>query len=284
MSIDSGMTYPPTMPLYADRIRHARVNEALWGNPIPFLPFCALSTFVFLVGLGAIYAVQHGWHLASLTPEATFWIAALLPAVVLVLVILLSPKSSSPVFAYQLELFRTPDDTRMRWNLAVVSTANIYNGSVAQSEWLSLLPSLSEKDRFRALDFIRLVGRRLQRFPFCTSGDLTAMLIAAVVVCGVSMGALHYPVVEAIIHCIEMMAILQLFLLYIFVQRWQHRRRLNEVEEIFEELLPMTRPPADDAPQDEVDEWFAEKAKPEKPKKPDPVKPDAPQLPRAPWE
>jgi hypothetical protein len=283
MAVNSGIMYPPTMPLYADRIRHARVNEPLWAAPIPFMPFLVMTTVIFLLGLGCLYAINvKGWTIGTLSPQVTLLLISILPAVMLVLVIILGPKSSSPAYAYQVELFRDPDDARTRWNLAVVSTANIYCGEIAQSEWLSLLPDLAEKDRFRALDYIRLVIRRLRRFPLFTFLDIIAMTVSSLLIIATSFVAFHYEPVEAILHGIALLVILQLFLLYIFLQRWQHVRRLLEVEEIFEELLPSQRPVEElPSPTDEVKEWYRAQAELKAPAKPsEPPR----ELPRAPWE
>ncbi|HOF87876.1 MAG TPA: hypothetical protein PLZ36_07195 [Armatimonadota bacterium] len=283
MAVNAGISYPPTMPLYADRIRHARVNEPLWASPIPIIPFLVMTSVIFLIGLGSLYAINvRGWTLGTLSPEVTLILISILPALVLVLVIIFGPRASSPAYAYQVELFRDPDDARTRWNLAVVSTANIYCGEIAQSEWLSLLPELAKKDRFRALDYLRLVVRRLQRFPLYTTPDIVGMVIGSLIIAGTSLLAFHYEPVEAMLHAIALQVVLQLFLLYVYLQRWQHIRRLREVEDIFEELLPSQRPPdALPPPTDEVEEWYKAQAQFTPPHTPtDPPR----ELPRAPWE
>ncbi len=285
MAVPSEITYPPTMPLYADRIRHSRVHESLWASPLPFTPFLITTTIVFLAGLGALYASTHKMlTIGTLSPHMTLIIISIIPAVLLVLFILGVSKSSSPAYAYQVDLFRNPDDTRTRWNLAVVSTAHIYLGQIAQTEWMSLLPELTEKERFRALDYIRLVIRRLQRFPLILRHEIGAMVVASIVVAVTSYFALDYtdPIL-ATLNGIALLVVLQLFLLYTFLQRWQHTRRLYEVEEIYEELLPSQRPAEDlPAPSDEVGEWYRAQAEL---KSAPSTKPEAPQpLPRAPWE
>lgn len=285
MAVPSTINYPPTMPLYADRIRHSRLHESLWAMPLPFTPFLIITTIIFLIGLGALYASTHKlFTIGTLTQTQTMIVVSLIPAVVLVLFIIAVAKSSTPAYPYHVELFRNPDDTRMRWNLAVVSTAHVYLGQVAQSEWMSLLPELTEKERFRALDYIRLVIRRLQRFPLIRLHEIIAMLLASLIVVGASYFVMDYrdPIL-ATLNGIALMVILQLFTLYTFLQRWQHTRRLYEVEEVYEELLPAKRPPDElPAPNDEVEEWYRAQAElksiPE-------TKPEAPPpLPRAPWE
>jgi hypothetical protein len=252
---------------------------------VAFIPTAILATFLFLAGIWGyrIYAEQHTF--ANLPPLVSLLVISLAPPAILLLVVVLVPMLSSPIWPYQVAIFQEPEDQRLRWNLAVVATAHTLYGHIAQAEWLNQLIGLGEDERFQALCYIRRVHFRLQQMPFFTPAELMTSIIAGLAVIGISMGLLGYEVLDALLHSIALMAALQLLLLYLFLLRWLHTRRLSEIEEVFEELLPITRKTKRQAAaEDEVAQWDRERWRHQHPEEsaapPDPAK----LLPPAPWE
>ena len=270
--------YPPTMPLYPDRILHSRHAEERWANPLAFMDVYILVVLLFLLALWGMTTVLHDGSLFGIPATYALWIISLVPPVILLLILLLAPRMLSPVWPYQVALFQDSRDAHVRWNFAVVATAHIYCGHLAQAEWLEQMTKLSAEDRMQALSYIRRVSNRLQTFAPIEMADVIATFIAGVVTVGVSIVFLKYPPLYASLHGILLMVILELLMLALLLQRWQHVRRLAELEEIFEELMPPMPPSAKKEPtEDEVQRWyrerFEEKAKaaaapPEKPKSP----------------
>jgi len=272
--------YPPSLPLYDAEIHHRQETEKYWACPIPYLPFLFFTTVIFLVGL---WGASHLAALPMLAFAGTYahLLASLLPPLVLVVTILITPQMSSPAWGYFNAMSLDPFGRHLRWNLAVVATAHIYCGNLAQSEWLSQMSVMSVDDRLLAFSFIRRVRSRLQQIPVIYASDMTAALIACGCVIAVCIGIFHLQAFEAFFHGFALIIVVQLFMLYLFSQRWQHVRRLMELEDIFDELLPSSarapRPPEED----EVTRWAREREEAYQAKKSGraPV-----QYPPAPWE
>ena len=281
--------YPPQMPLFEKKIRHSRALEDRWLAPITFRELLVLTTILFLASLaGFTYVTEHGALIQGLSKQAHLIIIALLPALIILLTAIFAPRASMPIFPYQVAMFQTEEDREIRWNLAVVATAHVYCGHIAQSEWLSQTPSLNPEERFRALGYIRRVYNRLQRIPAIDWRDMTATIAVGLLAISVSALLFHFPWLEASLHGLALTLFLEMFILYFYVMRWQHIRRLIELEEIFEELLPPAPLPKEStSPEDEVEQWYREKAELERKKnelpkkaKSDPVD----EYPPAPWE
>jgi len=251
--------YPPNLPLHEQRLFHRRDLEEMWASPIPFIPFIIFTGIVFLAGLwGVTHALE--WEIfANWDKRNAMLVVSLVPPILLVIAILTYPHFSSPAMPYQLALFSDDDDQQLHWNLAVVSTAHIYCGKVAQYEWINLFPTLSAEDRLQGLGFIKRVRSRLQQIPVLRPVDWVVALIICIVTLVVSLLFLGADTLEAGFHGLAMFIVVQLFMLYLYTQRWQHIRRLMELEEIFEELMPARQPIAAAAPEpDEVTEWAKE--------------------------
>lgn len=76
----------------------------------------------------------------------------------------------------------------------------------------------------------------------------------------VSLLFLNAQPLEAGFHSLAMLIVVQLFMLYQYTQRWQHIRRLMELEDVFEELMPAKRPEPVEVPEpDEVSQWSKER-------------------------
>lgn len=253
--------YPPNMPLHEELIYHRQDMERIWASPLPFLPFIISATLVFLAGLWLVSQAEAKQlaFLASFTPTQARLIVSLVPPLVLIGMILLVPQLSSPALPYQMALMRDPLDKQLHWNLAVAATAHIYCGHIAQYEWLNLMTSLPVDDRMIALGYIKRVRSRLQQIPVLYAPEVIVAFLACVSIIVVSMGILHAPLFEAIFHSFALLIVVQIFMLYLFVQRWQHIRRLMELEEIFDELLPMQRSDAAPASEDDVTRWHRER-------------------------
>ncbi|MHB9134653.1 MAG: hypothetical protein ACYDBB_26565 [Armatimonadota bacterium] len=250
------VSYPPNMPLYTDRILHRRVAESDWAAPISFIQIFILTLILFLGCLwGLNFLFKSHTAIGNIPPNIAFLIVALIPPIVILLVLLLGPRASSPVWPYQVAVFQKPTDMKLRWNLSVVATAFVYSGHIAQSEWLSQMPQLSAADRARALGYVRRVRNRLQVLPAFEARDIIATIIAGAVVFLFSRLVLDYNLLEAGFHGIALMIVLESLILYFVVQRWQHTRRLLELEEVFEELLPPLPPSTAEPVEDEVERW-----------------------------
>lgn len=277
------ISYPPNMPLHEDLVQHRRVGEERWMSPLTFMPLLVLATLLFLAGLWGLVTVSEGHPFANLSPLVATLVASLLPPIILLGVMLVLPTFSSPVWPYQIAMFQEPSERRLRWNLAVVATAHVYYGHVAQTEWLSLMGWMSPEERFRALGYITRVRSRLQMIPVITARDIYAMIICGFLLFGISIGVFHYYMLYAILHSIALLVALQLLMLYMLLMRWQHIRRLVELEEIFEELLPEPPPPAEPVQrEDEVDQWYRQKLEEAWPEGDE--KKGSGVLPPAPWE
>ena len=272
--------YPPSLPLYDAEVHHEQSLEKYWASPIPYFPFLVFITIVFLTGLWGVSQISR-WPLLAFAGAHASLIAALLPPLVLVVMILIVPQVSSPAWGYLTALSVNPLGRQLRWNLAVVATAHIYCGGLAQTEWLSQMTQMSMDDRMMALGFIKRVRSRLQQIPVIYARDTVAALLAGVFVIIICVALFHVTMFEAIFHSLALILVVQLFMLYLFTQRWQHIRRLMELEEIFDELLPASahapRPPEED----EVTRWARERDEEYKTRK---SGRSATQYPPAPWE
>lgn len=251
--------YPPHLPLHEEKLYHRRDLEDMWASPIPFIPFIIFTGVIFLLGLwGVSHALEwemfRGW-----SERNTMMVVSFLPPFILVLTILLYPHFSSPSWPYQLALMNDPDDQQLHWNHAVVSTAHIYCGKSAQYEWINLLATLSVEDRMLAFGFIKRVRSRLQQIPVLRAADAIVALMICVTTLVVSLTLLKAEPLEAGFHSLAMLIVVQLFMLYQYTQRWQHIRRMMELEEVFDELLPSRQAmPVPEPEPDEVQQWAQE--------------------------
>ncbi|MHB9107291.1 MAG: hypothetical protein ACYDCO_09590 [Armatimonadota bacterium] len=252
--------YPPNLPLHERVVFHRQDQESRWGAPIPFVPFLIFTAIVYLFGLWAVSNAESWEMFNNLGPDKTLLIMSLIPAIILVGTILIYPHISSPLFSYKMALMQDEFDQQVRWNLAVVSTAHIYCGREAQVEWINLLETLTTEDRQLALGFIKRVCSRLQQIPVLTARDWTTALIVCLAAFIISVLFLVPPgkLIHAVFHSLTLIIVVQLFMLYLYTQRWQHIRRLQELLDIFEELTPLRR--AQDVPprEDEVTRWTRE--------------------------
>ena len=89
---------------------------------------------------------------------------------------------------------------------------------------------------------LALVRERLQALPPLPWRDILLTIVAGAVTVLASTLGMRYSVFEAVLHSIALLVVLQLLMLYFYLQRWQHIRRLDELEDVFEELLPSERP------------------------------------------
>lgn len=229
--------YPPYLPLYEKYSCHSRAAESRWATPLPFLPIAIIATFLFLLGLWGQDYVREHHAIGNMSHNLLVVLAAVLPALVIVLIMLLVPLTSSPIWPYQAAMMHD-DDRRLRWNMAVVATAHVYYGDVAQAEWFNMLIRLTNDERVTALNFMRRVRYRLQKIPIVQANDLIATMITGGAVAVLSIVLLNATIFEAIIHSGALMITMQMMMLYMFIVRWQHMKRLMELEEVFEELLP----------------------------------------------
>lgn len=268
--------YPPPMPLYDGFIRHARSMESRWASPVAYLPMLILGTLLFLGGLWVLTQTMVGEGFSFISPPVAMWVFSLTPPAVLIGVVFLQPLLSSPVWAYYVSLARSPNQPQLRWNLAVVATAHLYYGQVAQTEWLSQLPHLTETERQQAYDYIRRVRRNLQKVPVLTTWDLLATVCAGLVIAMVPQ-LFSYNLIDGLLHGIALMVAMQLLMLHLLVQRWQHTRRLMDLEEVFEELLPQRAAALPSIPEDEVQRWYRESRAPQPRVAPAPAAPATPQ-------
>jgi len=252
--------YPPKLPMHERVVLHREHQENRWGAPIPFVPFLIFTAAIYLLGLWAVSNVDSWEFMANLAEQQRLLIASSIPPVILVLTILIYPHLSSPVFHYQAALLQDENDLQLRWNLAVVATAHIYCGRQAQVAWINLLETLTAEDRQLALGFQRRVRSRLQQIPVLTARDWLAALIVCLAALLISLFMLGAPPLHAIFHSLTLIIIVQLFMLYLYTQRWQHIRRLMELEDIFEELTPSRKPEDRPKPEDEVARWTREQA------------------------
>jgi hypothetical protein len=247
--------YPPPLPLYEESRAHLSATECAWATPITFLPFLAITAVLFLAGVWGMDGLEHLRIFAELPSVVKLLIVSLVPPLLLILAILQTPRVSSPLPAYQAFLARAPLDPRRHWNLAVVAAAFVYGGgAVAQTEWLSLMPLLPLAERQRAVAYFKQLISRLQQIPVIGPWDIISGLLASILVGLASSWLLHEPYMFAIFHALSVLIVAQLLMLYLLLQRWQHVRRLMELVEIYEELLPSSRPtplPVDD----EVTRW-----------------------------
>jgi hypothetical protein len=251
--------YPPSLPLHERMVFHRQDLEGLWAAPLPFIPFLMLATVIFLAGLWAVSQAT-SWHVfASMDAHTALLIVSLIPPLVLVALILITPHLSSPTWPYQLQLIQDQLNPQLHWNLAVVATAHIYCGRTAQVEWINQIPHMLTEDRQLALGYIKRVRSRLQQIPILTARDWLLALAACVATLVVSLIFLHAPLFEAIFHSFALVIMVQLFMLYLYTQRWQHIRRLMELEEVFEELMPARTPIARESLEDEVADWQKER-------------------------
>ncbi len=251
--------YPPNMPLRGPVVYHRQDLEPLWASPIPFLPFLLLTTVIFILGLWGVSVADSWPFVGALSPLHRLLVVSSIPPLVLVLLLFMVPQMSSPAPAYRSALAMDPSDRTLRWNLAVAATAHIYCGELAQFEWLHLMTQLSAEDRFIALGYIKQARSRLQQIPVLAGRDI----VIALLVCGgtylVSVYGFHYPAFDATFHSLTLVIGIQLFMLYLFIQRWQHIRRLMELEDVFEELLPARPAPTPASTvEDEVARWHRE--------------------------
>ena len=252
--------YPPNLPLHERVVFHRQDLEGRWGAPIPFVPFLIFTTVVYLLGLWGVSNAETWEMFKDLGADKTLLIMSLVPAIILVATILIYPHISSPLFPYRMALMQDEYDQQIRWNLAIVSTAHIYCGREAQVAWVNLLETLTTEDRQLALSYIKRVCSRLQQIPVLTARDWLTALVVCVAAFIISAVFLVKPdqLLHAVFHSLTLVIIVQLFMLYLYTQRWQHIRRLHELLDIFEELTPSRR--AQDAPprDDEVTRWTRE--------------------------
>lgn len=275
--------YPPNMPLHDRYIFHRREMEDFWAAPIPFIPFTILATLLFMGGIWGVSAVRAHQIPASIDPVMASIVISLLPPLILVAVILIVPHLSSPVWPYQVAILHDPANRQLRWNLAVVAAAHIYCGHIAQTEWLSQMMGLTSEDRARALTYIKGVRSRLQQIPVLQWRDILLSVGAALLVLIVTMVAFpsqHLLKLEPVLNALVLAFILHIFMFYLFLQRWQHIRRLMELEEVFEELLPSRQMKNQEPLEDEVDRWYREQNEKWTPS----TKPSSAEYPTAPWE
>jgi len=252
--------YPPNMPLHDRYVYHRRELEDFWASPIPYIPFAILATLLFIAGIWGVTAARNHLLPASIDPQTAAIVISLLPPVILICVILIIPHLSSPMWPYQVALLHDPSNKQLRWNMAVVATAHIYCGHSAQAEWLTLMMGLTTEDRLRALSYVKGVRSRLQQIPVLGWRDVILSLGAALLVLIVTMFAFpnpQYHQLEPFLNAIVLLFLLQLFMFYLFLQRWQHIRRLMELEEVFEELLP-SKKGSEEPVEDEVERWYRE--------------------------
>jgi hypothetical protein len=259
---DAGMPviiYPPKLPLHERVVLHRQDQEGRWGAPIPFVPFLIFTAVIYLAGLWAVSNVNSWEFMANLTEQQRLLIVSLIPPVILVATILIYPHLSSPIFHYRVALLQDDFDQQLRWNMAVVATAHIYCGRQAQVEWINLLETLTADDRRMALCFQRRVRSRLQQIPVLTARDWLIALVVCVAAFVISLLLLSPgKPLHAIFHSLTLIIIVQLFMLYLYTQRWQHIRRLMELEDIFEELTPTRKPEDEPKPEDDVTRWSRE--------------------------
>ena len=273
--------YPPSLPLYDTEIHHRTDMERFWANPVPFLPFLLFTTLLFLLGL---WGVPHAtaWPLFSgLAPVHARLLASLIPPLVLVCVLFILPQLTSPVWGYFNAMSLDPLGRQLRWNLAVVATAHIYCGNLAQTEWLSQMTLLTVEDRVLAFGYIKRVRSRLQQIPVLRATDLLYAILASLSVVVLSWGFLHVTPFEALFYSLALLIVVQIFMLYLYTQRWQHIRRLMELEEIFDELLPANATAPKPTEEDEVTRWAHAQEEEEKART---SRPSALECPPAPWE
>ncbi len=127
----------------------------------------------------------------------------------------------------------------------MVATAHLYCGQIAQTEWLSQLIGFSGDDRARALSYIKGVRSRLQQIHVLRWRDVVLCLAAAVTVFLVTYlpsREQQYSQIESLLVSVILLLVTSLLMFYLLLQRWQHIRRLIELEEVFEELLPAKTP------------------------------------------
>ena len=249
--------YPPNLPLHEKVVLHREDQEEKWARPIPFIPTAIFTAGLFLAGIWLV-AQAPSWHIASLTPNQAMLIASILPSIIIVAVILITPQLSAPIYHYQAALMED-DDSQIRWNLAVTATAHVYCGRQAQIEWINLLETLSVEDRRLALGLIKRVLSRLQQITVLTAGDWLVALCLCLVSLGVGFFFIKSQAIEVIFQSLTLAIMLQLFMVYLYVQRWQHLHYLRELEVIFEELTPAEPPPLEEAESaDEVARWSKE--------------------------
>ncbi len=190
-------------------------------------------------------------------------IIALLPPLILVGILLIVPHLSSPVWPYQLAVLQDPGNRQLRWNLAVVATAHLYCGRVAQMEWLSQMIGLTADDRARALTYIKGVRSRLQQIRVLALRDVSLSVGAALFVFLITMVLMperqnEYGQIESLLTAMILLLSMSLFMFYLLLQRWQHIRRLMELEEVFDELLPPHQSTVIASSEDEVERWYRE--------------------------
>lgn len=253
--------YPPSLPVHEELVLHRREKEGSWVSPIPFVPFLLFITTVFVAGLWAVSKGSPLMEMFKGYPEYTATlIVSLIPPLILVGTLLIYPYLSSPLLAYQLALFRDEDSERqIRWNLAIVATAHVYGGRVAQVEWINQLMGMSTEDRQVALGFIKRVRSRLQQIPVLTWVDWLIALCCCMVALIVSLTCIDPNFLHALFHSLALIFVTQAFMLYQYTLRWQHIRRLMELEDVFEELTP-SRKAEDEKPQeDDVTRWSRER-------------------------
>jgi len=251
--------YPPKLPLHDRVILHHPDQEGRWGAPIPFVPFLIFTAVVYLVGLWAVSNATSWEIFAKMDPQQAMLIVSLIPPFILVATILIYPHLSSPVFPYQMALLQDEFDQQIRWNLAVVATAHIYCGRQAQVEWINLLETLTNEDRQLAMGYLKRVRSRLQQIPVLTGTDWITALVVCVAAFVISLIFLtpDKPL-HSIFHSLTLIIVVQLFMLYLYTQRWQHIRRLMELEEIFEELTQARKPEDTPKQEDDVTRWTRE--------------------------
>ena len=200
----------------------------------------------------------------SFNPQVAYILFSLLPPLIMMGVMLILPHLTSPVWPYQLALLHDPDNKELRWNLAVVATAHIYCGSIAQTEWLSQLIGFSADDRARALSYIKGVRSRLQQIHVFAWRDVILCFVSAATVFLVTFLVFpsrnrQYSQIESLLDAMILLLVVSLLMFYLLLQRWQHIRRLIELEEVFEELLlPSKNPAGSDQAEDEVERWYRE--------------------------
>jgi len=255
--------YPPNMPLYAQFILHRRHLERYWASPVPFMPMVILATLLFIGSIWGLDIVRDHIMPSMINPQLVTIIFSLLPPLIIMGVMLIFPHLSSPVWPYQLAMLHDQENKQIRWNLAVVATAHLYCGSIAQTEWLSQILSLNGEDRERAFSYIKGVRSRLQQIHVLTLSDVILCFAASATVFLVTFLLFpnrnrQYSQIESLLDAVILMLVISLLMLYLLLQRWQHIRRLIELENVFEELLPAKKPVAPGQVEDEVEQWHRE--------------------------
>jgi len=251
------------MPLLTHPVGEPDTTTAHYLSPLSFMTILIITTTLFLLALGLMAAYEHNLIPADLHIAKRDLLIAIsfIPPVVILVVMLIAPVISSPLRPYLRAVADRPQDLRLRWNLAVIATAHVFSGTVAQAEWLSQMVWLADADRLRAFQYIKRVRERLQAVPALHSGDVIATIIAGIATTALSQFVFRFQILESVLNSLALMVVLQLLMLYFFLQRWQHVRRLLELEEVFDELLPSERPSLAtqvQAPEDDFSRWQRE--------------------------